>query len=257
VAYLTNLFVAVGDGGRAVRSSNGGLDWSPETSNTTQALRDVTRHFIYLVAVGDGGTTLRRTETSAVWDTTRSPTAAALHGVASNGLSPGILVAVGDAGTVLRSTDQGLSWLVQTLPGAPDLRAVAGGSNSTFFVAVGRGGVIYRSTNLGVDWGAIASPTTADLEDVDSDNTNRFVAVGTGGTIVRSGSDAASGSWFDVGAPFAVALHGIHWDDTRFYAVGDADVVARSQDGTTWIEVAVQPTSWTGVKTLYGRPAGR
>src|SRR5262249_54838770 len=156
--------------------SDGGLNWSPDNTNTIANLREITAHGTYFVAVGDAGTTLRKVNSSAVWDTTLSPVAQSVRSVASNGVVPGILIAVGDGGLVLRSTDQGLSWSPQFLAGAPNLHGVAPGSTNTYFVAVGQGGKIFRSSNLGVDWEDVSnSAVTANLNDVASDETNRFV----------------------------------------------------------------------------------
>lgn len=256
VAFAANWFVAVGDGGRAIRSSDLGLHWAADNSRTTARLREITAHAnaTYFIAVGDAGTTLRKLTSAAAWDTTLSPTAKPLYSVASNGLNPGILVAVGDAGTILRSTDQGISWSVlAALPGAPNLRGVIAGSSNNYFVAVGQGGKIFRSSNLGFTWEDVSNPElTADWSDVACDASNRFVAVGAGGAIVRSGTNAAPGSWLPVGAGISVALAGVHHDGIYFYAVGATDAVFRSLDGTSWLNVPVAPATWTGIKRLYG-----
>jgi len=253
VAYLSGFFVAVGDGGRVVRSSDGGLNWGPVDASTTADLYDVSMHAgTYLIAVGASGTTLRLVGTAAVFDTTASPGGATLRGVATSGT---ILVAVGDGGTVLRSTDQGLSWQRQTLAGTPDLRAVE--CTNTTFVAVGLGGRIVRSTDSGLNWGELASPTSADLLGIATDGSTRLVAVGAGGTVLRVLSPTGAGSWEQASFPLAITLRNVAWDGSYFYAVGDAETVARSTDGTTWFQVAVDPTSWSRVKSLYGGPASR
>jgi photosystem II stability/assembly factor-like uncharacterized protein len=253
VAWLSGLFVAVGDGGRVVRSSDGGLSWSPEDAGTSANLYAITTHAPnYLIAVGAGGTTLRRVGTAATWDTTASPGNATLRAVASNG---SIVVAVGDGGTALRSTDQGLSWQRQVIAGAPALRGVEGTSN--VFVAVGLGGRIFRSTDSGLTWDAITSPTTADLFAVETDHTSRLVAVGAAGTVLRSGTNGASESWFQMNFPVTVALRGVHFDGSSFFAVGDMEVTARSSDGTSWFQVGIEPTTWGRVKALYGGAGAR
>lgn len=250
ISFLSTLFVAVGDGGRIVRSSDGGLNWSAETSNTTANLRDVIAHELLLVAVGDNGTTLRRFGTATSWDTTTSATPKTIRAVGSNGST--ILVAVGDDGLVLRSTDDGLSWSTQTLAGAPDLRGVTSGANSTHFVAVGLGGRVFRSTNSGLDWSDVSlGGVSADLYDVTSDVTNRFVAVGAAGTILRSGVDGGPGGWLEIASGISTSLFGVYRDATHYYAVGAGDFVARSTDGTTWIPTAVEPTTWSGVKSRF------
>jgi photosystem II stability/assembly factor-like uncharacterized protein len=249
VAYHTNLFVAVGEGGRVVRATTG-LSWSPEDSRTTATLRRITPHGSYLIAVGDAGTTLRRIATATVWDTTASPGSADLYGVASNGST--IAIAVGDFGTVLRSTDNGLTWQGQTLPQAPHMRGVtASGAVDNIFVAVGLGGVIFRSTNYGVDWDLIQSPTAEDLFDVTSDAANRIVAVGANGTILRALNGGDSGSWQQAIWGLVFTLRGAHHDGTYFYAVGAQETIARSLDGVAWFRVPVVSDTWGDVKTRY------
>jgi photosystem II stability/assembly factor-like uncharacterized protein len=253
VSYLSGLFVAVGDGGRVVRSSDGGLNWSPEDSRTSADLQEVILHApSYLIAVGSGGTTLRRVGTAATWDSTTSPGGSTLRSVASNGT---ILIAVGDGGTVLRSTDQGLSWQRQILTGGPALRGVE--ATGSTFVAVGLGGRIFRSTNLGLNWSELSSPTTADLFAIATDNSSRLVAAGAGGTVLRNPSADASGQWSQMAFPVTSTLRSVHHDGSYFYVVGDGEVVARSTDGTSWVQVAVLPISWSSMKSLYGSAGSR
>jgi len=253
VAYSSGWFVAAGDGGRAIRTSDFGLHWAADNSKTTAALREVIPHSLYFIAVGDAGTTLRKLTAAAQWDTTSSPTNKTLYSVASNGIAPGILVAVGDNGCVLRSTDQGLSWLSQTLAGAPNLRGVTGCSLMNYFVAVGLGGRMFRSTDFGSSWEDVSIPgLTADLFDVAVDASNRFVAVGAAGTIVRSGTNASPGSWLPIDTRSTVNLFGVDRDPVYFYAVGAGETIYRSIDGTTWINVPVTGTSWGAMKTLFG-----
>ena len=250
IAYLSNFFVAVGEGGRAVRATTG-LSWSAEDSRTTATLRRIVPHSSYLIAVGDAGTTLRRIGTATVWDTTASPGSAPLYGVASN-ITSTILVAVGDDGTVLRSTDNGLSWLRQTLSGAPDLRGVtSSGAFDNIFVAVGLGGGIFRSTNYGLDWSPITSPTAEDLFDVASDAANRMVAVGANGTILRALNGGDSGSWQQATWGFGFKLRGAYHDGTYFYAVGELETIVRSLDGVAWFRVPVESDTWGDVKSRY------
>ena len=152
------------------------------------------------------------------------------------------------AGTVLRSTDQGLSWSAVAVSGAPDLRAVA--ARASLFVAVGLDGVILRSTDAGVTWNSVSQPTSTDLLGVAA-SPDRFVAVGAAGTIVRGGSTAASGSWFDVSVDLGATLHAVLHDGADFYATGDLDLVLRSNDGTSWLNVPVTAIRWGDVKQHF------
>jgi hypothetical protein len=51
--------------------------------------------------------------------------------------------------------------------------------------------------------------------------------------------------------PVTRTLRAAHHDGTWFYVAGDADVIARSQDGTAWIQTDVSPASWSDVKQRF------
>ena len=135
----------------------------------------------------------------------------------------------------------------QQIPAQPDLRGVA--SNSNIFMAVGLGGTLYRSTDAGLSWQSVSSPTSKDLLAVTGQP--RFVAVGAEGTIVRGSTSGASGTWAVVGVPLPESLHGIVYDGSRLFTVGDSEVIMSSTDGSIWIPVAVESTSWSKVKVLF------
>jgi len=121
LTHAGGAFVAVGDGGTIV-SSTDGINWTPQISNSSNNLNGVTYGGIY-VAVGDSGTILT-SGNGGTW----TPVSASgistfnkLRQVASFG---SLYVAVGDAGTIVTSKD-GANWYTQTLSGAPDLVGVA------------------------------------------------------------------------------------------------------------------------------------
>ena len=121
LTHAGGTFVAVGDGGTIV-STIDGMNWTPQTSNSSNNLNGVTYGGIY-VAVGDSGTILT-SGNGANW----TPVLAAgistntnLRQVASFG---SLSVAVGDAGTIVTSKD-GANWYAQTLSGLPNLVGVA------------------------------------------------------------------------------------------------------------------------------------
>ena len=78
-----------------------------------------------------------------------------------------------------------------------------------------------------------------------------------GGACPTAAGTGASGSWFDTASPRQVTYRGVIFDGTQFLAVGDAEVVVRSIDGTSWQQVAVGATPWSQVKQLYRGTAER
>lgn len=98
--------IAVGEGGLALRSADGGIAWSPTELGTERTLRAVRISALgdVLLAVGDGGIVVRRDPSG---DDVREigGTLRALH-VTDDGHA----LAVGDAGLVVSSEDLGNTW---------------------------------------------------------------------------------------------------------------------------------------------------
>ena len=155
-------WVAVGDGGTAVYSTDG-ITWTvgrPYNAGNP-ALRAITQLAGTYFAVGDAGTILSSTDGSN-WTshTATSGTTNRLNGVTHGG----IYVAVGDGGTILTSSD-GNTWTTQTSPVTSNLRQVASFVSvyGTIYVAVGDAGTILTSIDGGTTWIKQTSPTGTNL----------------------------------------------------------------------------------------------
>ncbi|HTT11777.1 MAG TPA: lipoprotein [Burkholderiaceae bacterium] len=195
---VTIQFVAVGDGGATILSSDGAT-WTEGAPFDAGApnLNGVALSTATYVAVGDGG--FAETSTDGVAWTARATGATEdLHGIGCNG---GICVAAGQDGVITRTVDGGASWEVQQTSGLPTLRCVAFGN---------------FNNNLGAAVIAI----------------NTWVAVGDGGTVVYSTDGGATWTATTVpGATDFVALAYL----TQFMALDSAGNSFTSQDGQTWI----------------------
>jgi hypothetical protein len=133
------VFGAVGDSGVMI-TSDGGVDWFQQPTETTNSLEAVTFAGGSFIAAGSQGTIAA----GLYWLPRDSGVAADLSSVA---WGDGVFVAVGSNGTILSSTN-GADWTPRESGSAFDIAKVdfAGG----IFVAVGKVGVI-TSTN-GIDW---------------------------------------------------------------------------------------------------------
>ena len=85
VTFGNNTFVAVGEYGKIVRSTNNGTNWNSVTSelpiSTGNFLNAVTFGNDTFVAVGDNGIIVRSTDNGSTWDNVTSPTANNLNGI--------------------------------------------------------------------------------------------------------------------------------------------------------------------------------
>ncbi len=125
---LSQLAVAVGDGGATITSPDGktwtqGAGYSASASNLNAVANDGST----FIAVGDAGTIEYSTD-GKTWTTVASGTSANLYTVGCFGFNgTTTCIAAGAGGTVLTSTTAGVSWTSQTL-GTGTWRSVAYGN---------------------------------------------------------------------------------------------------------------------------------
>jgi photosystem II stability/assembly factor-like uncharacterized protein len=179
VAFGNSTFVAVGDTGKIVRSTDNGTNWSHVTTGRSSNYEDD-----YI---------------------------ASLYGINNlRGVSFGnnTFVAVGYSGKIITSTNDGSSWDNETAVNSNHLRGVSFGNGT--FVAVGSNGTIVKSTNNGASWSSSSSGTSNTLWGVTFGN-NTFMAVGNSGTIVKSTDNGAN--WSSSSSGTTNNLYGVAFGD--------------------------------------------
>lgn len=207
VEFAQGKFVAVGNGGTVIRTTNG-YALSRRLSNTSADLADVAFGNGQWLAVGANGTIISSPDAS-VFSLRNSGTAISLNSVT---FGMGLFVAVGQSGLILTSTN-GQNWSGQGTDDAQDLLAVAYGDGT--FVATGNNGIVHASTN-GVDWSSATVPGVDALTSVGFAN-GLFFAIG------------AQPSWF---ARYVYSSpDGLNWSGVSFpFRPGALD----DSDGTVW-----------------------
>jgi len=224
------LFVAVGDGGASIISTDG-VSWRPgATSNTTAStLRAISTAGPAFVAVGDNGR-IQTSPDGVNWVSQTSNTSVNLHAVEC---VVNLCLAVGDAGVIDASTDGGASWFVTTVGGgATALRAVAFGDNDN---NLGAGGVIGQNWSVAI---------------------NTWVVLGDNGAAFETSAVTGSASpWAAVqilGAGNFVAVA----YSTRFVALDASGNAFTSLTGTTGTWSAPTPTGLTNPIAMSGNGHG-
>lgn len=249
MAYVTNLFVAVGDQSTIITSVDG-LAWSfefPPTNYPNSVFLGVGGDTNLLVGAGSGGslmisphawtnvvmtdgqglvTTQQVSTLGVVW----KPVEPALT---TNGLQGvtcwrGTYYVSGDKGILLRTVD-GTNWVTGRIPGNAFLSGLAGSPEA--LVAVGTEGGVYRSTE-GSDWEDVSSNTINWVYKVRY-LADRFVAVGQEGLLLTS-ADGHDWEQHDTGT--TEWLTDVTWIQGVFYVVGTAGTVLRSEDGVSWVD---------------------
>ena len=225
VTYGNSLYVATGQSGTILTSSNG-TSWTAQTSGTANLLFGVTYGNSLYVAVGTSGTVL----TSPNGTTWTSQTSGAFAGINAVTYGNSLYVTAGD-GDILTSPD-GTNWTSRYFSsGESLLGAVYGGGQ---YVVVGinsssTAGTILTSPN-GTTWTGQTSNTTQQLNGIAYGN-SLYVAVGTGGAIVTSPNGT---TWTAQTSGTAQRLNSVAYQNSLFVAAGNNGTILTSSNGTTW-----------------------
>ncbi len=151
---------------------------------------------------------------------------ATLNAVSDDGVS---FAVVGDEGRFQTSLD-GRSWDVSPA-GTDGMNDVVG--TDAGWISVGASGrVIFKARNGEAD-GATSIPGGPDLFGIAASN-SILVVVGANGFIA---SAAAWDDWTPRVSPTEATLEDVHWNGTRFVAVGHSGTILVSPDGVSWSEV--------------------
>jgi len=229
----SDVFVAVGQNGAILRSTNNGASWDNETCQVFTNLNGVTYGNNTFVAVGTSGRIIRSTNNASSWHNSTSGTGTTLNGVAYGN---GNFAAVGNYGRVYTSTD-GSSWTQRSSGNSYNLNGVAYG-NSTF-VGVGRRYNV-RSTNA-TSW-SFTNPSYYEWRyhmGVTYSGGSTFLGVGQSGKIIRSTNSGSSWDNMTTGtSPYPSwgypYLYGVAYGNSTYVAVGASGTILTSTDGATW-----------------------
>nr|WP_245368278.1 Ig-like domain-containing protein [Paenibacillus silagei] len=185
VTYGNSRLVAVGDAGKIVTSTDGGILWTasfvPDVNANLNAVAFGNNKF---VAVGDNGIVLTSVN-GTVWEkVTRKPTDNSnlnLNGITFGG---GMFVAAGASGIVVTSPDSSKA-AEKVIGSNVNLKGVAFGNS--VFMAAGDGGKVFSTTDLGQTWKPETTNATANLNGiVFNSGQNQFIAAGDSGEIIMS-----------------------------------------------------------------------
>jgi photosystem II stability/assembly factor-like uncharacterized protein len=172
VAFGNSTFVAVGNDGKIVRSTDNGASWSHVTTGCQSScpgnaalygddnLRGLSFGNNTFVAVGYSGQIIKSTDDGSSWDNVTAVNSDNLYGVT---FGNNTFMAVGQSGTIIKSTDNGASWSSSS-SGGDEFFGVTFGNN--IFMAVGDDGRIVKSTDNGANWSSSSSGTTNNLNRV-------------------------------------------------------------------------------------------
>lgn len=224
---------AVGDAGTIMHTSDAGVTWRSQTSQTSSNLNsvwfaDADTGWV----VGNLGTVLKTTNRGATWTRVQLGIGENLTDVAFSSRDSGC--AVGSAGAVLRTINGGQTWQKGNITGLT-LRGVslAGGGLGW---AVGDGGEIFGTSDGGLAWAKVQPAITGlALRGVSQRTTTAAWAVGAQGSAPRTVDVGGAGFWQYDNIGALNDLEDVHFpsDVLVGYAVGfnSSGLVLKSEDG--------------------------
>ncbi len=247
VIYRENTFLAVGDEGKVMTSSDGS-QWDVQTIPNFQATAVAFGAGRYVIVGGedsdgddifDAG--IMTSADGSVWSEEAVDILPPLNKVI---YADGRFVAVGDNGLILTSSDGSL-WTEQSTGPYDDINDLAMGDSQTLF-AVGDRGFIASWNGNG--WDRIQSQITADLYDmVFDDDQSLYVIVGDDSTVLTSanGTDWTAQTL----VPDGIDLRAVACGNGVYVAVGYESLFGktiRSTDAVVWSAVSMGTTQTFG-----------
>lgn len=266
------LILTVGQNGKLSRSTDGGTTWTLVSTGLTNHFNDIksTSATNFLVA-GNDGLILRSTDAGLTWKAAYTGVNDNLQQIAVSGSKAWV---IGNGGVILATIDAGETFNQQDGRVVSDLNGISSIDGAKLFV-VGDAGVVLSTTNGGDSWSLRTKVTEANLNSVS-------FASATTGTIVGDGSltmtTADGGTTWTVATATAAARAAdgqpvadggadplanakirsvAHFDAQNAWAVGDAGLVLRTQNGgKTWDMYGVPTPYNLKSVTLTGPNAG-
>jgi hypothetical protein len=227
IAFGKNLFVAVGDAGQILTSSNGN-DWAPQSSGTSSNLSAVAFGNNQFIAVGKGGELIRSID-GVTW-TKPSVLLFFPFDFRSITYAKGLFVAGGTRGVIYTSPD-GLDWTYQSTGISNIIMGIASDGNQ--FVAVLDSSAspqnILTSPD-GIDWTRRNSGIQEGMYGIAA-SSSTFVIVGFGGKLATS-SDGIS--WTTHPSDTTQLLRGVSFLNDGLFAFGDNGTITVSGSGINW-----------------------
>ncbi|MCX7832910.1 MAG: YCF48-related protein, partial [Ignavibacteria bacterium] len=183
LALNYNVCIAIGENGKIVRTSNGGLNWYfVESGISSQSLTGITFSNQYTGWICSyNGMIIKSTDMGNTWIKI-AETSKILHDIFFIDELKGF--ACGE-GKVYKSSDGGLNWLEINTPTQLKLLTIRFINQNTGWCA-GEYGVILKSTNAGENWTIKNSNTIQHLIDIEFVNENTGFICGIYNTILKS-----------------------------------------------------------------------
>lgn len=226
---------AVWDLGTIIFTSNGGLNWSSQSSGTTSYFNSVNfiNENIGWVA-GENSTIYKTTNGGLNWIYQSTGYTQSIGGISAYNNQH--LWAGGLSSEIIYSSNGGTSWVLQTTPTAQDIWDIKAITQNTVY-ACGNNGVIYKTTDGGNTWNQQTSGTSSLLWSIDFFDENFGYACGDDGTILKTTNGGVN--WSTQSSGFVGSLYDIFISNQNIaFCVGvTGKILKTTNGGASWFDV--------------------
>ena len=233
---------AVGDLGALIKTTDGGINWTTEETNTTTPILKVNSYDGQIViAAGFSGLILRSTDGGESWTQITSGVTGDLWGLQM--INDTLGWACGKSNSLIKTTDAGLTWTRVFTPGYTSdywwidfLLAPSGNENYGFIAANGK---VIRTTNGGNSWDIIQAGDNQALYSVDVIDSLHIAAAGYGGTGYTAKnlfSNDGGNSWIEGQALTTHEINCVKYinPDTGYITMSEIGMYKTTNRGQEW-----------------------
>lgn len=232
----SNVGYACGMNGTIVKTTNGGINWIPQITGSSEFLTSLAMNpanTIEVYACGDNGVIIKTTNGGTNWNLQNI---GGLHNeIIFKDTNTGI--AVGLYGQMYRTTNGGSNWQdVDAGIGAVTMNSLFVTANNIYCGS--SSGKILRSTNNGLNWSNYQTPSSFAFYSIYFPNDVTGYAVDNTGKVFKSSNSGVNWSQISVnsGTKFTITRNGID----LFMCGVQGKILKSSNNGLNWI---IQNTS--------------
>lgn len=242
LTQVGSVFVAVGNSGNVMRSTDGVVTWMGPNNVSSQWLYDVKPlPSGQILTVGTNGVVLFSSDSGNVWSPASLGVSTTLNGIDVAGEASFV---VGNDGVILYSPTKGANWTLATSNVINHLYGVDALNEKTIY-AVGAGGKVLWSPTGGVGWTTISLNTGETLRGVAFVDATTGYVVGTNGTVYRTTDSAKSWQVVGIDGINMQTLYGIQASGSQLVIVGDKIVSVSQDKGVSWQSFTYEAERYT------------